>query len=319
MQFSIIVPVYNVSRYLKTCLDSILAQSYRDYEVILVDDGSTDGSGELCDRYEEQYEAIQVIHQPNKGLSGARNTGLDHAEGEWIVFVDSDDQVEPGMLELLHNQINRYPADLYSFNARKVNEQGETTGNLLYVVENETVVFFCERDRFSFFFERFMQYQTGWEVWSRIYRRNLIEKHMLRFISTGEVFAEDYLFTFQYLLYAKRLRFLCNICYNYLQRSSSLLGMLDSESVLPRLENLGIHDYESVCRAGLLQFRKAYDKLYFMLFNYHLQHLLENLPTETVQAWMWSSERKKKHRHWLRKMKKHRSDLEKYMVKVIWL
>lgn len=319
MRFSIIVPVYNVKKYLKRCLDSILSQSFRDYEVIVVDDGSVDGSDELCDWYAERYSRIHVIHQSNMGLSGARNTGLDHAVGEWIIFIDSDDWVEPGMMELLNMQIDAYPADLYSYNAQRVNEQGTVTERLLYAVENETLSFHNENERFLFFFDRFMQYQIGWEVWSRIYRRSLIEKQRLRFIPTQEIFAEDYLFTFQYLLYAKKLRFLCNICYNYFQRDSSLLGTLDKETVLPRLANLGMYGYESVCRAGLMKFRKHYDKLYFMLFNHHLQYLLSSLPTESVQTWLWSRERGKKHRRWLKHLKKSRSDLEKYMTKVRWL
>ncbi len=319
MRFSIIVPVYNVKKYLTRCLDSILNQSFRDYEVIVVDDGSTDGSAELCDRYSERYADIHVFHQPNMGLSGARNTGLDHAAGEWIVFVDSDDWIEPELLKLLSTQINRYPADLYSFNAQKVNDEGIITERLLYVVENETLVFCSEAERFSFFFNWFMQYKTGWEVWSRIFRRDLIEKKKLRFISTQEVFAEDYLFTFQYLLYAKKLRFLCNICYNYFQRDSSLLGELDPKTVLPRLENLGMYGYKSVCSAGLIQFKKEYDRLYFMLFNFHLQYLLSSLPPEHVRTWMWSRERGRKHLRWLNQLGKHRSDLEKYMIKVRWL
>ena len=91
MRFSVIVPVYNVEHYLRRCLDSIVNQTFDDYEVVLVDDGSTDASGSICDEYRKKYNSIKVIHQENKGLSGARNTGLDKASGDWIVFVDSND------------------------------------------------------------------------------------------------------------------------------------------------------------------------------------------------------------------------------------
>lgn len=319
MQFSIIVPVYNVERYLEKCLDSILNQSWKEFELILVDDGSTDASGEICDRYALKDSRIQVIHQMNQGLSGARNTGLDHAAGEWIVFVDSDDRVEAELLESVNIQMDLHPADLYCYNARKVNEQGEETERLLYAVENETVIFTGEKDRFAFFFNRFMQYQTGWEVWSRIFRRSLIEAHGLRFVSTREIFAEDYLFTFQYLLYAKRLRFLCNICYNYFQRDSSLLGSLDSETVLPRLVNWGLYAYDSVRKSGLKLFRKDYDRLYFMLLNHHLQYLLADLPGEKVRAELWDRGQNRMHRRWMKQMKKDQADLNEYMIKVRWL
>lgn len=96
---SVIVPVYNVAPYLEQCLDSIVNQSYRNLEIILVDDGSTDDSGAICDRYAEQDGRIQVVHQKNKGLSGARNRGLDIASGEYVIFIDSDDYIWEGTVE----------------------------------------------------------------------------------------------------------------------------------------------------------------------------------------------------------------------------
>ena len=96
---SVIVPVYNVAPYLEQCLDSIVNQTYHNLEIILVDDGSTDESGTICDRYAEQDSRIQVVHQKNKGLSGARNSGLDIASGEYVIFIDSDDYIWEGTVE----------------------------------------------------------------------------------------------------------------------------------------------------------------------------------------------------------------------------
>ena len=96
---SVIVPVYNVAPYLEQCLDSIVNQTYRNLEIILVDDGSTDESGAICDRYAEQDSRIRVVHQKNKGLSGARNSGLDIASGEYVIFIDSDDYIWEGTVE----------------------------------------------------------------------------------------------------------------------------------------------------------------------------------------------------------------------------
>ena len=98
---SVIVPVYNVEPYLRKCLDSILAQTYRNLEILVIDDGSTDGSGRICDEYAGRDERIKVFHTENHGLSCARNLGLDNANGEWIGFVDSDDWIEPDMYEVL--------------------------------------------------------------------------------------------------------------------------------------------------------------------------------------------------------------------------
>lgn len=91
VKFSIIIPIYNVERYLETCVNSILTQTYSDYEVILVDDGSPDRCGELCDHYAESDSRVKVVHKVNGGLSSARNAGLDIAMGEYVIFVDSDD------------------------------------------------------------------------------------------------------------------------------------------------------------------------------------------------------------------------------------
>ena len=103
---SVIVPVYNVAPYLEQCLDSIVNQTYRNLEIILVDDGSTDESGAICDRYTEQDGRIQVVHKENGGLSSARNVGLDKMTGEWVLFVDSDDWIELNTLEFLFEQKN---------------------------------------------------------------------------------------------------------------------------------------------------------------------------------------------------------------------
>lgn len=102
ISISIIVPVYNVEKYLCECLDSILAQTYSDFELILVDDGSADRSGAICDEYAERDKRIRVFHQENKGQSAARNFGIDVSCGEWIHFVDSDDVIHPQMVELLY-------------------------------------------------------------------------------------------------------------------------------------------------------------------------------------------------------------------------
>lgn len=105
---SIIVPVYNVERYLKECVDSLLNQKFKDYEVILVNDGSTDKSGEICDSYAEQFPYVHVIHKRNGGLSDARNTGLGFSSGKYILFVDSDDYISKGSLDSIVEVLDLY-------------------------------------------------------------------------------------------------------------------------------------------------------------------------------------------------------------------
>lgn len=109
---TIIVPVYQVHQYLAECIESLICQTYSNLEIILIDDGSTDGSGEICDKYACGDSRIRVIHQDNKGLSAARNTGLDNAHGEYIAFVDSDDVVLPSYIKELYCLIGKYRADI---------------------------------------------------------------------------------------------------------------------------------------------------------------------------------------------------------------
>lgn len=109
---SVVVPVYNVEKYIKRCVDSILNQSFKDFELILVDDGSKDSSGDICDEYAKQHENIHVIHQQNQGLSITRNRGTESAAGDFVTYIDSDDLVSDDYLETLYNLIQKYNAEV---------------------------------------------------------------------------------------------------------------------------------------------------------------------------------------------------------------
>lgn len=109
MKLSIIIPVFGVETTLARCIDSVVSQSYTDYELILVDDGSPDSSGAICDEYASRHECIRVIHQPNHGLSSARNTGLSVSKGEYVTFIDSDDYIGPNTLSVLMTRLTAHP------------------------------------------------------------------------------------------------------------------------------------------------------------------------------------------------------------------
>lgn len=117
VKISVVIPVYNVEAYLRECVDSVLAQTLQDYEIILVDDGATDSSGAICDEYARQDARIRVIHQPNGGLSAARNTGLDAATGKYVYFLDSDDYIRQDSLKLLFDLAEQEQADVVFFDA----------------------------------------------------------------------------------------------------------------------------------------------------------------------------------------------------------
>lgn len=115
MKLSILIPVYNVEKYLKECLESVLCQRFNDYEIILIDDGSSDGSSEICDIYSSKYDAIKTIHKKNEGLILARRDAIDYAQGEYCLFLDSDDKLREGCLDLLSTYMNQ-GVDMVLFN-----------------------------------------------------------------------------------------------------------------------------------------------------------------------------------------------------------
>lgn len=126
-EFSVLVPVYNVERYLEECLDSLISQSYKNYEIICVNDGSTDSSGVICDEYEKRFPGrIRVIHKHNEGSFIARRVGIQSAQGDYLCFVDSDDTVVPNYLERINQIINSHDPDILIFGLIKTNLEGQT-------------------------------------------------------------------------------------------------------------------------------------------------------------------------------------------------
>lgn len=111
-KISIIVPVYNVEQYITRCIESITSQTYRNIEILLIDDGSTDNSGNICDEYQKKDSRVMTFHKTNGGLSDARNYGIKHASGQYLCFVDSDDYISKHMVEILYNNLIKYSADI---------------------------------------------------------------------------------------------------------------------------------------------------------------------------------------------------------------
>ncbi|EGP5526537.1 glycosyltransferase family 2 protein [Enterococcus faecium] len=146
-EISIIMTVFNVEKYLAKAIDSVLLQTFADFELILVDDGSSDRSGEICDEYQQRDKRIKVIHQPNSGVSSARNTGLENAQGKFIGFVDSDDYIESDMYEFLYNNLIEEKADLSICGIYDVYEgkepQAKTPGHYV-LTKDETVKMILE-------------------------------------------------------------------------------------------------------------------------------------------------------------------------------
>ena len=191
---SIIVPIYKAEKYIHRCIDSILAQSYTDFELLLVDDGSPDNCGAICDEYAARDSRVCVFHKQNGGVSSARNFGIEKSRGEWITFIDADDYVHPDFLASLYAQ---HDADLIvgSFEMVNSKEKWDTLlDNCFYdnTLLAENVIDFSLKIHFH-------------TPWTKLFRREIIEENHLRF-DEMMYSSEDWLFVLNYLIYAQSLR-----------------------------------------------------------------------------------------------------------------
>lgn len=192
---SIIVPVYNAQRFLRKCVESILAQTYRNIQLILVDDGSTDGSGALCDEFAAMDRRVTVIHQKNAGVSAARNAGLDAARGEYVGFVDADDTIAPDTYRRALEAIG--DCDMAMWDAVTVWPDGRREPDTISLLETDCVL---EKKDWS---PELLRYMAG-AVWRCLYRRELLEG--VRF-PLGIKLSEDRLFNLQAMGKAQKLAY----------------------------------------------------------------------------------------------------------------
>lgn len=175
-----------------------MAQTFTDFELILVNDGTRDRCPEIMDEYAARDARIRLVHKENGGLSSARNAGLDIARGEYIVFVDSDDTVEPTMIADAVQAAEKAHADLVIYNYRLVTEKGVQGA---YLPMKDEVIDLDALGLDNYFYRYWMPYVHGQEAWCRLYKREIIEQNHLRYAPNDEVFAEDTLFSAMYLMH----------------------------------------------------------------------------------------------------------------------
>lgn len=231
MKVSIVVPVYNTKKYLERCVQSLLCQTLLDIQIILVDDGSDDGSGEMCEQYKRTDPRIKVIHKENQGLGFARNTGMEAAEGEFIAFVDSDDYIDPQMYEKLYEAAMRYEADMVLSGAKYIG--GET-----FIKENQIELKHCFEREESFKGEEGRKKlmlgiagalpketedsRYGFACWKNLYRNSVIRDENIKFVSEREISSEDVIFHMDYIPHIKNAVGIPGAWYNYCRNSTSL-------------------------------------------------------------------------------------------------
>lgn len=220
-QISIIVPVYNVEQYLPRCIDSILAQSFDDFELLLVDDGSTDSSGKICDNYTSKDERVYVVHKENGGVSSARNAGLDIAKGKWIYFVDSDDVILPNALETFMSYIKS--KSKFVMAGFTISEENGI------LVEQPKGLKYCELSILEALKEMYVPSDFRYQgfLWCKLFKREVVQHNHLRFDERIS-FNEDRLFIVEYLCCCNEyISYTTTPVYNYIMRDCSAMGTLN--------------------------------------------------------------------------------------------
>ena len=259
---SVIIPVYNVEAYLKKCVDSVLQQTYSDIEVILVDDGSTDSSGAICDEYALQDARVKVIHKENGGLSDARNQGMEVSSGDVISFIDSDDYVSHLFLEILWEAMEKGDCDVAALKKCCDFWDGEDCAGLSEIKNVKNVEYCSSHEAVERMF--YMDIETGAPF--KLYKRHTLNN--VKF-PVGYYY-EDVATTYKTFLNGKKAAIVDADIYAYRKRKDSICRQAFSEKKISALKIFDeILDDRRIIEAGLLRAAKA--RVYAMLFSVFLQ------------------------------------------------
>ena len=230
MNFSIIIPVYNVEKYLTKCLDSVINQTYKKFEIILINDGSTDGSSLICKKYVQNDVRIKYLEQKNSGLSVARNNGVLHAKGDYLLFLDSDDYLEPNLLEVLNKELDK-KYDLIRFQVQydKDGVKYQTKGT------NNTVVFNNGIDAFN----EIVNYEIVEAACCYLYNKNFFIKNKFKF--KKNTVHEDFGLIPLVIIKSQYVKCIDYVGYNYVMRDNSIMNNNSYDAVLKKTNDLLIH------------------------------------------------------------------------------
>lgn len=224
---SVVVPIYNTEKYLERCLNSIINQTYKNIEILLIDDGSKDKCPQLCEEWAQKDNRIKVIHKENAGLGMARNTGIDNAEGEYICFFDSDDYISSQTIEKSYQLACRTKADIVCFGYHKVSKHGEIIKSF---VPQMPKVEYEGNEVQNVFLPELIQNNPrnkkranlNMSAWAAIYSMEKINKVDWRFVSEREIISEDYYSLLCFYKYIEKVAVLEEACYFYCENEGSL-------------------------------------------------------------------------------------------------
>lgn len=267
-KFSIIIPIYNVEPYIRDCIESVLSQTFSDYELLLVDDGSPDQCGIICDEYAQKDSRIRVIHKKNGGLSDARNAGLELARGEYIYFLDGDDCISPNLLEKTVVEMDDgVDMVVFRFRSEKINYHMESSAP----VSRRKYLLKTEECRFAFIQKVLLPCKIGWEAWARVFRKDIIDRYQIRFADNRKIFAEDLYFNLCYCAHISSISCIDEVLYYYRQRDDSIMGVQKKRNNMDRINELGKAVLEHYCQCGdcamlIEQFHLAHTQIVLQQF-----------------------------------------------------
>lgn len=250
LKYSLVVSIYGVEKYLTKCIDSIINQSYKNLEIILVDDGSIDGSGAICDSYALKDYRVKVIHKKNEGLGKARNTGLAYASGDYILFIDGDDFLDLSLIEICNNYLKKEKYDIISYDFKKYYNDD----NLEKEQPNRGIKVYRQKSILSEILPKMIYDISGdscinGSAWSKAYSLKFLRTNRFKFVSEREYISED-LYTNLYLFsYVNTLAIIPNKLYYYRQNNNNSLTRTYKKD---RLDKNNYQYYEAIKLANQL-------------------------------------------------------------------
>ncbi|MCR5253492.1 MAG: glycosyltransferase [Treponema sp.] len=263
---SVIIPVYNVEKFLVKCIDSVISQSYTNLEILLIDDGSTDGSGKICDSYAQKDNRIKVIHKINGGLSSARNLGLDNASGEYIAFIDSDDFVKKNFIQILYERLIIDKSDISVCNFERIDESGNSISEFPLIKSEEKMI----QNRKEFWESFFHHGAVNVVAWNKLYKKKIFDS--IRYFE-GHIH-EDIFIIPEIIECVEKISFTTEPLYCYLKRSDSIVG---------NVKNKHVFDIDKIF-ADLLLAEYFEKNGYFEMFSHHLLDVIIDTTENVCKA-----------------------------------
>lgn len=267
---TVVVPIYNVEKYLNVCLESIVNQTYRNLEIILVDDGSPDSCPQICDEWAQKDARIRVIHKENQGLGMARNTGIEHANGEYICFIDSDDYFDVHTIQKAYEKAEQYRADVVMYGTKDCDESGNVTA--VYVPSTEKNIFADDQVRNEFLpdlidgsMKQSKNKSLPFSAWSCLFSMHLFQKNGLRFVSERVIISEDSYSLLKLYNYVRSV-YVINEALYYHRRNNASLSLSFRKDRFERTKDFAQKSFKLAGECGYG--KMVHDRICGLFFNF---------------------------------------------------